>query len=82
MATRDCPAHYPYSFKALLDVPRRLFHPPPAKVKVGRVRSMSLTPLFEVKLADVLGESSSKVFVLFSFGTRRPASSSVEQEGL
>ncbi|KAF8604626.1 hypothetical protein BDV93DRAFT_555483 [Ceratobasidium sp. AG-I] len=54
MATRDRPAHYPYSFKALLDVPRRLFNPPRAKVKVGRVRSMSLTPLFEVKLSDVL----------------------------
>ena len=82
MATCDRPAHYPYSFKALLDVPRRLFHPPPAKVKVGRVRSMSLTPLFEVKLSDVLGEFAGLVFGLFSFGTRWPASASVEQEGL
>ncbi|KAG8737672.1 hypothetical protein FRC10_007953 [Ceratobasidium sp. 414] len=48
------PQHHPYAFQALLDVPRRLFHPPPAQVKVGRVRSMSLTPLFEVKLCDVL----------------------------
>ncbi|KAG9084035.1 hypothetical protein FS749_005543, partial [Ceratobasidium sp. UAMH 11750] len=48
------PQPYPYAFKALLDVPRRLFHPPPAQIKVGRVRSMSLTPLFEVKLSDVL----------------------------
>ncbi|QRV75266.1 transmembrane protein [Ceratobasidium sp. AG-Ba] len=52
MASR--PEHYPYSFKSLLDVPRRLFHPPPSQVKIGRVRSFLLTPLFEVKLTDVL----------------------------
>ncbi|CAE7191528.1 unnamed protein product [Rhizoctonia solani] len=54
MASYRRPAHYPYSFKALKDVPRRLFYPPRSEIKIGRVRSMSLTPLFEVKLADVL----------------------------
>ncbi|KAB5595741.1 hypothetical protein CTheo_754 [Ceratobasidium theobromae] len=54
MATFSRPPHYPYSFKALKDVPRRIFNPPRAEIKIGRVRSMSLTPLFEVKLADVL----------------------------
>ncbi|KAG9104058.1 hypothetical protein FRC06_005758 [Ceratobasidium sp. 370] len=48
------PQHHPYSFKYLLDFPYRLLHPPPAPIKVGRVRSMSLTPVFEVKLCDVL----------------------------
>ncbi|CAE6415018.1 unnamed protein product [Rhizoctonia solani] len=54
MASYSRPPHYPYSFKALKDVPRRLFHPPRSEIKIGRVRSMSLTPLFQVKLADVL----------------------------
>ncbi|QRW18135.1 hypothetical protein RhiXN_03059 [Rhizoctonia solani] len=54
MASFTRPPHYPYSFKALKDVPRRLFNPPRSQIKIGRVRSMSLTPLFEVKLADVL----------------------------
>ncbi|KAG9077899.1 hypothetical protein FS749_010169 [Ceratobasidium sp. UAMH 11750] len=49
------PPYHPYSFAALLDAPRCVFHPPPAQVKVCRVRSMSLTPLFEAKLCDVLG---------------------------
>ncbi|CAE6375439.1 unnamed protein product [Rhizoctonia solani] len=54
MASYSRPPHYPYSFKALKDVPRRLFHPPRSEIKIGRVRSMSLTPLFQVKLSDVL----------------------------
>ncbi|KDN48770.1 hypothetical protein RSAG8_02757, partial [Rhizoctonia solani AG-8 WAC10335] len=54
MASYSRPPHYPYSLKALKDVPRRLFHPPRSEIKIGRVRSISLTPLFEVKLADVL----------------------------
>ncbi|CAE6478006.1 hypothetical protein ACGC1H_002718 [Rhizoctonia solani] len=54
MASYSRPPHYPYSFKAFKDVPRRLFCPPRSEIKIGRVRSMSLTPLFEVKLADVL----------------------------
>ncbi|CAE6463292.1 unnamed protein product [Rhizoctonia solani] len=54
MASYSRPPHYPYSFKALKDVPRRLFYPPRSEIKIGRVRSMSLTPLFQVKLADVL----------------------------
>ncbi|KAH7341582.1 hypothetical protein B0J17DRAFT_714745 [Rhizoctonia solani] len=54
MASRTRPPHYPYSFKAFKDIPRRLFHPPRSEIKIGRVRSISLTPLFEVKLADVL----------------------------
>ncbi|KAF8753245.1 hypothetical protein RHS01_07069 [Rhizoctonia solani] len=54
MASFTRPSHYPYSFKALKDIPRRLFNPPRSQIKIGRVRSMSLTPLFEVKLADVL----------------------------
>lgn len=76
------PPHYPYSFKALLDVPRRIFHPPPAKVKVGRVRSMSLTPLFEVKLSDVLGESGYVSSELCSFMCRWQTFASVEQDRL
>ncbi|CAE6530492.1 unnamed protein product [Rhizoctonia solani] len=54
MASRSRPPHYPYSFKAFKDIPHRLFHPPRSEIKIGRVRSISLTPLFEVKLADVL----------------------------
>ncbi|KAG8709803.1 hypothetical protein FRC11_005199 [Ceratobasidium sp. 423] len=54
MASYSRPPHYPYSFKAFKDIPRRLFYPPRSEIKIGRVRSISLTPLFEVKLADVL----------------------------
>ncbi|KAJ1307738.1 hypothetical protein OPQ81_001825 [Rhizoctonia solani] len=54
MTSYTRPSHYPYSFRALKDVPRRLFYPPRSEIKIGRVRSMSLTPLFEVKLMDVL----------------------------
>ncbi|CAE6492257.1 unnamed protein product [Rhizoctonia solani] len=54
MASVSRPPHYPYSFKAFRDIPRRLFYPPRSEIKIGRVRSISLTPLFEVKLADVL----------------------------
>jgi len=41
-----------YSFKALKDVPRRLFRPPTPTV--GYVRSFRLTPCFQVTLEDVI----------------------------
>lgn len=76
------PEHYPYSFKALLDVPRRLFHPPPAQVKIGRVRSMSLTPLFEVKLRDVLGTYIANTHFTSLHDCRWTAPASPEQKRL
>jgi len=48
------PAHYPYSFKAFLDLPRRLLSPP--KAGVGTVRSFKITPIYDIALNDVLGQ--------------------------
>ncbi|KAI0044406.1 hypothetical protein FA95DRAFT_1522872 [Auriscalpium vulgare] len=49
------PQHQPRTFrlslKALLTLPSRLCNPPPA---VGKVRSCKVTPMFKVKLEDVL----------------------------
>ncbi|KAJ3763673.1 hypothetical protein EV360DRAFT_91691 [Lentinula raphanica] len=39
------------SFKSLLTLPFRICNPPPA---VGKVRSCSVTPVFDVKLEDIL----------------------------
>lgn len=52
-----CPPPYPYQLNALLDVPRRLFRPPKPdalRQRVGRVRRFTLTPVYEVRLEDVL----------------------------
>jgi len=46
---------YSYNPKALLDLPYRIFSPPHAGAPcVGRVRRLSLTPIYEVQLEDVL----------------------------
>ncbi|KAI0058275.1 hypothetical protein BV25DRAFT_1291788 [Artomyces pyxidatus] len=45
------PRTFKLSVKALLSLPYRLCNPPPA---VGKVRSCKVTPMFKVKLEDVL----------------------------
>lgn len=50
-AVQTQPSTVKPSFKSLLSLPFRLCNPPPA---VGKVRSFGLTPLFSVRLDDVL----------------------------
>ncbi|KAH6912930.1 hypothetical protein BKA70DRAFT_1384581 [Coprinopsis sp. MPI-PUGE-AT-0042] len=45
------PKTYDISFKSILTFPLRICNPPPA---VGKVRSCGVTPLFKVRLEDVL----------------------------
>ncbi|KIM43131.1 hypothetical protein M413DRAFT_18262 [Hebeloma cylindrosporum] len=49
--TQTQPRTYQLSLKALLSFPFRLCNPPPA---VGKVRSCAVTPLYDVRLEDVL----------------------------
>jgi hypothetical protein len=49
------PQRFPYLFRHILDLPRRLIHPPsPSVPRVGSVRSFKLTPCYLVTLQDVL----------------------------
>ncbi|TFK40552.1 hypothetical protein BDQ12DRAFT_601842 [Crucibulum laeve] len=45
------PRTYSLTFKSILSLPFRICNPPPA---VGKVRSCGVTPLFQVRLEDVL----------------------------
>ena len=50
-------SQYHYTLHALCDIPRRIFRPPKpdaARQRVGRVRRLTLTPVYEVRLEDVL----------------------------
>ncbi|KAI0313054.1 hypothetical protein OF83DRAFT_1176054 [Amylostereum chailletii] len=47
------PRTFTFTLKALLSLPYRLCNPPPA---VGKVRSCQVTPLFKVRLEDVLNK--------------------------
>lgn len=49
--TQTQPVTVKLSLRSLLTLPYRLCHPPPA---IGKVRSFSVTPLFNVCLDDVL----------------------------
>jgi len=51
VATQTQPVTVKLSFRSLLSFPYRLCYPPPA---IGKVRSFSVTPLFDVRLDDVL----------------------------
>lgn len=63
------PANWFYDLRDLAKFPRRLLFPPDAGV--GNVRSMKITPRYEVSLNDVLGERVNE-FKLSQFGLRGP----------
>ena len=56
LSNNERPSHFPYRLTELKKLPRRLFKPPKRSQnqRVGRVRSFRLTPVYSVRLEDVL----------------------------
>ena len=56
LSNNERPPHFPYRLRELKEVPRRLLRSPKpsASQRVGRVRSFRLTPVYSIRLEDVL----------------------------